>query len=138
MGFLIRRGLSKFYQGKSESFTCLSWLTSIDDLAKEERLHIEENTREVRDLKVAWMPTKRSLTLPKPLISKKISRDSFSSSFSNRRGSFINGSSRPPQIPLAKCLDGGMWIFFFLDRNEYNFEFLVWIKRIKLVRLKGY
>ncbi|KAI0524100.1 hypothetical protein KFK09_003464 [Dendrobium nobile] len=35
----IKRGLSQFFQGKSESFSCLSEVSSIEDLAKKNNLY---------------------------------------------------------------------------------------------------
>ncbi|KAL3528679.1 hypothetical protein ACH5RR_008001 [Cinchona calisaya] len=106
----IKRGLSKFYQGKSESFTCLSRLTSIEDLAKKEApLYRKKYYKGSKNFEVG-LDSYKLFTLPKPIISKKTPRGSFSSSFPSRKrgGSFINGSNRPPQIPLKKSLkDGG-------------------------------
>lgn len=56
----IKRGLSKFYHGKSDSFTNLARVTSIEDLPKKEK-----NPKAT---------SFRSHTLPKPIISKKNSR----------------------------------------------------------------
>ncbi|KZV31833.1 hypothetical protein F511_25946 [Dorcoceras hygrometricum] len=52
----VKRGLSKFYQGKSESFTSLSRVTSVEDLAKNCRRKTKS--------------PKRSRILPRPIISK--------------------------------------------------------------------
>ncbi|KVI05931.1 probable serine/threonine-protein kinase MARK-A [Cynara cardunculus var. scolymus] len=56
----IKRGLSKFYHGKSDSFTSLARVTSIEDLPKKDKNPKSSSFR--------------SHTLPKPIISKKISR----------------------------------------------------------------
>ncbi|XP_071903157.1 uncharacterized protein [Coffea arabica] len=102
----IKRGLSNFYRGKSESFTCLARVTSIEDLAKKEapcrRKHKGSKNFE------GGLDAYRTFTLPKPIISKKTPRGSLSSSFPSRRGGFINGSSRLPQKPLKKSLGDGM------------------------------
>ncbi|KAL6585094.1 hypothetical protein OROMI_004383 [Orobanche minor] len=65
---LKSRGLSKFYQGKSESFTSLSRVGSIEDLAKK---------------------ATPSTLLPKAIIGK---RTTMCSSFSSRGGTFKNSN----------------------------------------------
>nr|XP_043617076.1 dual specificity tyrosine-phosphorylation-regulated kinase 1A-like [Erigeron canadensis] len=57
----IKKGLSKFYHGKSDSFTSLARVTSIEDLPKK-----DNNTFKKMKYK--------SHTLPKPIITKKNSR----------------------------------------------------------------
>ncbi|XP_071712057.1 uncharacterized protein [Rutidosis leptorrhynchoides] len=59
----IKRGLSKFYHGKSDSFTSLARVTSIEDLPKKEN-------NPYKRMKKSY----KSHTLPKPIISKKNSR----------------------------------------------------------------
>ncbi|PWA78686.1 hypothetical protein CTI12_AA210990 [Artemisia annua] len=59
----IKRGLSKFYHGKSDSFTSLARVTSIEDLPKKEKVPYKK-------MKSSY----KSHTLPKPIISKKKSR----------------------------------------------------------------
>ncbi|PWA81547.1 hypothetical protein CTI12_AA185030 [Artemisia annua] len=59
----IKRGLSKFYHGKSDSFTSLARVTSIEDLPKKEKVPYKK-------MKNSY----KSHTLPKPIISKKKSR----------------------------------------------------------------
>uniref|UniRef100_A0A5B6YPY2 Oxidative stress 3 n=1 Tax=Davidia involucrata TaxID=16924 RepID=A0A5B6YPY2_DAVIN len=68
----IKRGLSKFYQGKSESFTSLSRVRSIEDLAKKESPY----KRKMKACKShgGGLDTYKLFTLPKPTISKKTSR----------------------------------------------------------------
>ncbi|KAA8540343.1 hypothetical protein F0562_024738 [Nyssa sinensis] len=97
----IKRGLSKFYQGKSQSFTSLSRVTSVEDLAKKETPY----RRKMKECKShgGGLGTYKSFTLPKPVISKKASRGSFSSSFPSRRGSFIR-NCKPPLSPVQKNL----------------------------------
>lgn len=93
---MCRRGLSKFYQGKSQSFTSLSRVMSIEDLAKKETPYRKK------------MKTCKSygggLDI-KATISKKVSRSSLYSSSSSlsggRRSSFL-ASSKPPLIPVQK------------------------------------
>ncbi|KAL3511729.1 hypothetical protein ACH5RR_024446 [Cinchona calisaya] len=100
----IKRGLSKFYQGKSESFTCLSRVTSIEDLAKKKESPYRMKNNKGSKSFEGGLNTYKSFTHPKAIISKKTPRASISSSFPSRRGSFTCGSSRTPQIPLQKSL----------------------------------
>ncbi|CAK9174546.1 unnamed protein product [Ilex paraguariensis] len=92
----IKRGLSKYYQGKSQSYACLSRVKSIEDLAKKEVPY----RRKMKSCKsyAGGLDAYKSYTLPKPIISKKASKSSLPSSFPSRRGSF-SGSCRPPLIP---------------------------------------
>ncbi|XP_055827773.1 protein OXIDATIVE STRESS 3-like [Solanum dulcamara] len=96
----IKRGLSKFYQGKSQSFTSLSRVTSLEDLAKKE----SPFRRKMKSCKSygAGLDSYKSYTLPKATILKKASRNSsFSASFTNGKASFI-GRSRPPLFPVQE------------------------------------
>ncbi|KAL7162544.1 hypothetical protein ACSBR2_042939 [Camellia fascicularis] len=95
----IKRGLSKFYDGKSQSFTSLSRVTSIEDLPKKESPY----RRKMKASKSygGGLDTYKLHTLPKPSISKKSSRSSLSSLyFPSRRGSFVS-CLRPPLIPSS-------------------------------------
>ncbi|KAG8380033.1 hypothetical protein BUALT_Bualt07G0151400 [Buddleja alternifolia] len=97
----IKRGLSKFYQGKSESFTSLSRVTSIEDLAK-------KATPYRRNLKASkscgnGLNSFKNYTLPKAIISKKATKGSCLSSFPSKRGSFM--STKSPLTPLHKNLE---------------------------------
>ncbi|KAL8458398.1 hypothetical protein ACS0TY_036059 [Phlomoides rotata] len=89
----IKRGLSQFYQGKSESFASLSRVTSIDDLVKKATPY-RRNLKASRSCGTGLHSFKQ-FTHPKPVISKKPSRVSSLSSFSSKRVSFMN--SKPPQ-----------------------------------------
>lgn len=96
----IKRGLSKFYQGKSQSFTSLSRVTSLEDLAKKESPY----KRRMKSCKSygAGLDSYKSYTLPKATILKKASRSSSFLAFStNGKASFIN-RSRPPLIPVQE------------------------------------
>ncbi|KAM7254587.1 hypothetical protein ACFE04_003967 [Oxalis oulophora] len=77
----IKRGLSKFYQGKSQSFASLKRVTSLDDLAKKENPF---RRRKIKPCKSygACLGT----TLPKSAISKKKKRAA-------RRGSWESNPS---------------------------------------------
>ncbi|KAG0502388.1 hypothetical protein HPP92_002460 [Vanilla planifolia] len=81
----IKRGLSKFFEGKSQSFTCLSEARSIQDLAKKERS--KACKRSVMEHKTCFAPNAGSR-----VISKKASRNYSSSVLSRRRSSgvFLN------------------------------------------------
>ncbi|KDP40850.1 hypothetical protein JCGZ_24849 [Jatropha curcas] len=97
----IKRGLSKYYQGKSQSFTSLSIVTSIEDLPKKE----SPCRRKMRASKSFGngLDAYKPYTLPKPIISKKVSRSSLSSSFfPGRRGNSFLNNSRPPLAPILK------------------------------------
>ncbi|KAG2718311.1 hypothetical protein I3760_03G214000 [Carya illinoinensis] len=74
----VKRGLSKHYQGKSESFTSLASVKSLEDLSK-------RGASQRKKLK--------SCTPPKAIISKKVSRGSLLSSLAKRGGLF--GGFRP-------------------------------------------
>ncbi|XP_024979669.1 uncharacterized protein LOC112516702 [Cynara cardunculus var. scolymus] len=69
----IKRGLSKFYQGKSESFTSLARVISIEDLPKK----LKNPYNKMRKMKGSsknyggGLDNYKSHTLPKPTISKK-------------------------------------------------------------------
>ncbi|KAL9244602.1 hypothetical protein vseg_018364 [Gypsophila vaccaria] len=87
----IKQGLSKFYKGKSQSFTTLARVTSIEDLAKKE-------TPYQRRLKACksfggGLNNFKSYTHPKPTISKKVSKGSLSniSCLVGRKTSFTLG-----------------------------------------------
>nr|XP_048323054.1 protein OXIDATIVE STRESS 3 LIKE 2-like [Ziziphus jujuba var. spinosa] len=101
MAQLPIKRLSKYFQGKSQSYTSLSKVKSIEDLAKKETPY----QRKMKACKSygGGLDTYKSYTLPKPTISKKVSRGSFSSllSPSSRRGSFLSTNRLPP-IPVQK------------------------------------
>ncbi|KAI8544519.1 hypothetical protein RHMOL_Rhmol08G0303500 [Rhododendron molle] len=108
----IKRGLSKFYQGKSQSFTCLSRVKSIEDLPKKEANPYRTRRKSLKESKSyagGSVDNYKLYTLPKPVISKKvnISRGQLpfsSSSFQSRNGSFVFGNCMPPFIPVQKDL----------------------------------
>ncbi|KAL9232132.1 hypothetical protein vseg_007273 [Gypsophila vaccaria] len=86
----IKRGLSKYYQGKSQSFTSLARVTSLEDLAKKE-------TSYQRRLKACrsyggGLNNFKSFTQPKSMISKRVSKGSLSNL--SRKNSFV--ISLPP------------------------------------------
>ncbi|XP_059459402.1 protein OXIDATIVE STRESS 3-like [Corylus avellana] len=91
----IKRGLSKYFEGKSQSFTSLSRVLSIEDLAKKETPY----RRKMKSCKSygGGLDANKPYTLPKATISKKASRGFLSSLYfpSRKKGSFL-GISRPP------------------------------------------
>lgn len=100
--FVCRRGLSRFFQGKSQSFTSLSKVGSIEDLAKKENPY---NRRKMKACKSygGGLDSHKLYTLPKATISKKASRGS-SSFISRRSGSFL-GTNRLPPLPAQRTSD---------------------------------
>ena len=132
---LCRRGLSKYFQGKSQSFTSLSSVKSIEELVKKETPY-RKKMKSCRSYG-GGLDTHKLYTLPRATISKKVSRNSMSSlSFPGRRSSFLSG--RHPLIPVQKnfwsvhraflklnaSLQHG--IFFFPCRYCKEFAHMVW------------
>ncbi|CAH9122775.1 unnamed protein product [Cuscuta epithymum] len=105
----IKRGLSKFYNGKSESFTSLSKVTSEQDLAKKETPYKRRKRMKAaaKSSGAGWDAYK-SFTSPKPTITKKASTKKISSSsYSSqsrieRRGLIASRKSRPPLLPVTE------------------------------------
>ncbi|KAA8534891.1 hypothetical protein F0562_029893 [Nyssa sinensis] len=95
----IKRGLSKYYQGKSQSFASLASVKSLEDLAKKESPY----RKKMKPCKSYGGGSDGHKHSPKAIISKKASRGSFLSS-SCKRGTLL-GSFRPP-IPVQKNLHG--------------------------------
>ncbi|XP_022724339.1 uncharacterized protein LOC111281045 isoform X2 [Durio zibethinus] len=96
----IKRGLSNYFQGKSQSFTSLSSVKSIEELAKKETPYKKKMTKSCKSYG-GGLDTHKLYTLPRATISKKVSRNSLASlSFPGRRSSFLRG--RPPLIPVQK------------------------------------
>ncbi|MCD9643572.1 hypothetical protein HAX54_031157 [Datura stramonium] len=92
----IKRGLSEYYEGKSESFTCLARVKSVEDLAKKENGYS-------RKMKKSCKSSYKSYTLPKPIIFKKATRSSFlSSCYTTRKTSSSISRSRHPLIPVQR------------------------------------
>ncbi|XP_047306839.1 uncharacterized serine-rich protein C215.13-like [Impatiens glandulifera] len=93
----IKKGLSKYYDGKSQSYSSLSKVTSLEDLMK-------KNPHGRKPMKGSksyggCLDSFKSHTLPKPTISKRSSRNRLSSSsFPPKRGSLLN-NCKPPLAP---------------------------------------
>lgn len=87
----IKKGLSMFYQGKSQSFTNLSRVKSIEDLPKKESPY-NNKRRLIKSSKSygGGLNNYKSHTLPKPVISKNISRGYSSSSFTDLKKSYLS------------------------------------------------
>ncbi|CAI9753752.1 unnamed protein product [Fraxinus pennsylvanica] len=86
----IKRGLSKFYKGKSESFTTFSMVKSIEDLVKKETPY----KRKMKASKsyAVGLNSYKLYSLPKPIISKKTPKASFSPSLPSKRGNIITAA----------------------------------------------
>ncbi|GMY36191.1 hypothetical protein FCV25MIE_31433 [Fagus crenata] len=87
----MKRGLSKHYQGKSQSFTSLASVKSLEDLAKRATPH----RKKMKSCKSYGgdLDGHKSRTTPKATISKKASRGSFWSS-TGKRSSLLGNSRR--------------------------------------------
>uniref|UniRef100_A0A5B7B9U2 Oxidative stress 3 n=1 Tax=Davidia involucrata TaxID=16924 RepID=A0A5B7B9U2_DAVIN len=103
----FKRGLSKYFQGKSQSFTCLSNVRCLEDLAKPEKPYNKRlkscksyggglSDHSHRSCHHHILLPRRSSTTSSRLISKKASRGSFSS---KRTASSFLGNNRPPIPP---------------------------------------
>ncbi|KAH7565332.1 hypothetical protein JRO89_XS09G0189500 [Xanthoceras sorbifolium] len=115
----IKRGLSRYYQGKSQSFTSLSRVMSTEDLAKKESSttpHRKKNMKSCSNSYGGGLDAYKSsyTLLPKPTITKnKVSSSRGSNSFSSlsmfpasRKSTFLGSTtaccSRPPPVPVQK------------------------------------
>lgn len=105
-----KRGLSKHFQGKSQSFTSLAKVMCLEDLAKPENPYNKKlkSCKSYVGLSKVLPPPTRSASSSK-LFNKKASSRASCSSLSNigRNGSFLglNNSSRPPSHP-SHCNGG--------------------------------
>ncbi|XP_057519526.1 protein OXIDATIVE STRESS 3-like [Amaranthus tricolor] len=94
----IKRGLSKYYQGKSQSFTSFAKVGSLEDLAKKESPY-QRRLKACRSYG-GGLNNFKSCTSPKAGISKRLTKGSLSNlSCLSRKPSFI-GSCRPPLSPV--------------------------------------
>ncbi|KAL5745234.1 hypothetical protein ACOSP7_026380 [Xanthoceras sorbifolium] len=87
----FKRGLSKHYQGKSQSFTSLSEVTSLEDLAKPENPNNTTNNKRLKYCKSYSVIAKNTPNSKKPSSSSSSSRPPHSnttSSFSNQSALF--------------------------------------------------
>ncbi|KAL9264213.1 OXIDATIVE STRESS 3-like protein [Drosera capensis] len=90
----IKRGLSKFYQGKSESFTSLARVTSLEDLAKKTSPY-KKRLKACKSYGGLSNHRTSPSVLPKHTIAKKSPRASLSLSCLGAKSSFLS-SCRPP------------------------------------------
>lgn len=108
---IYRRGLSKYFEGKCQSFTSLSKVKSIEDLAKKESPYNQRKALKQSKSYGGGLGSYRSYTLPKATISKikktssasrasYLSSDNLTFSSRTRGGSF--GSNTLPPIPVRK------------------------------------
>ncbi|CBI20592.3 hypothetical protein VitviT2T_004371 [Vitis vinifera] len=90
----IKRGLSKYFQGKSKSFTSLSNVSCIEDLARRET----PLRRRMKSCKSygGGLDIHKSSYAPKPILLKKSAKGSFPSLQA------IRGGCRPPPVPEHK------------------------------------
>ncbi|XP_030530047.1 protein OXIDATIVE STRESS 3 LIKE 2-like [Rhodamnia argentea] len=99
----IKRGLSKFYQGKSQSFTSLARVQSIEDLVKKENPH-RKRLKMCKSFAGALDNHGQKSYGPRPTISKKssISKGSFLSPSSlSKRGASVASLAMDPS-PVVK------------------------------------
>nr|GLL26187.1 uncharacterized protein LOC109177907 [Ipomoea trifida] len=102
----FKRGLSKHYNGKSQSFTSLSNVRSLEDLAKPENPY-NKKLKSCRSYGGLFLEGCKSSSHNQPqrsssssrlgLLKKSSSRGSCSSLSSRRNGSFLG--NRPPTVP---------------------------------------
>lgn len=98
-----KRGLSKHFQGKSQSFTSLSKVMCLEDLAKPENPFNKKmkSCKSYVGLSRVLPPPTRSSSSSKLFNKKPSSRTSCSSLSIGRNGSYLglNNNSRPPTHP---------------------------------------
>ncbi|XP_030448472.2 protein OXIDATIVE STRESS 3 LIKE 2-like [Syzygium oleosum] len=103
----IKRGLSKFYQGKSQSFTSLARVQSIEDLVKKENPY-RKRLKTCESFAGALDKHSQKSYSPRPTISKKssISKGSFLSSSSlSKIGPSVASLATNPS-PVVKTFHG--------------------------------
>ncbi|KAI8553714.1 hypothetical protein RHMOL_Rhmol05G0037900 [Rhododendron molle] len=95
----IKRGLSKFYQGKSQTFASLESVKSLEDLAKRGR----PKRRKMMESSKSYGGglDKQIIYSPKAAVLKKSSRVSLLSSI-GRKGTLYLSSFGPSNIPVQK------------------------------------
>ncbi|XP_047962595.1 protein OXIDATIVE STRESS 3 LIKE 2-like [Salvia hispanica] len=97
----IKRGLSQFYQGKSESFTSISRVASFEDLVKKAATPFRRNLKASKSCGTG-LHSYKQYTLPKATIAKRSPKGVASlSSFPSKRGGVIN--TKPPLTPHLEC-----------------------------------
>ncbi|URE22287.1 mitogen-activated protein kinase kinase [Musa troglodytarum] len=102
----IKRGLSKYYQGKSQSYTSLSVVSSIEDLPKKET-PCRRKMKPCKSYAAGMDASQKSAHAPGPC-SKTISKNapkipsSCASLMSKSSSSSLLGSSKPTPVPAQK------------------------------------
>ncbi|XP_008804870.2 uncharacterized protein LOC103718019 isoform X6 [Phoenix dactylifera] len=101
----IKRGLSKYFQGESQSFSSLSDARCIEDLAKKETPYkkMKPCKSYAGNLDAGHKPCHTPGPCNKT-IAKKTSRGSCSSLVNRRSTSSLLSISKPPPIPVNKNL----------------------------------
>ncbi|XP_009761617.1 protein OXIDATIVE STRESS 3 [Nicotiana sylvestris] len=94
----FKRGLSKHYNGKSQSFTSLSNVSSLEDLAKPENPY-NKKLNSCKSYGV-FLEGFKSDHYQSPPTKKTNRRGSYSSLRARRNGSFLGNNNRPPVPPL--------------------------------------
>uniref|UniRef100_A0A0D9VDZ5 Oxidative stress 3 n=1 Tax=Leersia perrieri TaxID=77586 RepID=A0A0D9VDZ5_9ORYZ len=94
----IRRGLSNYYQGKSQSFTSISDATCVQDLAK--KITYNKRMKACKSYAAGLDMNQRSNHLPRPcnkMIAKRPSKGSFACLLSRpSSASLLYSSAKPP------------------------------------------
>ncbi|GAB4839003.1 hypothetical protein Ancab_028533 [Ancistrocladus abbreviatus] len=101
----IKRGLSKYYDGKSQSFASLASVQSLEDLAKKENPYRRKRMKFSTSCG-GGLDGHKFYTAPKPkaTITKKISSSRGGSFLSTLARSDLIHGCRPPPIPVQKHL----------------------------------
>ncbi|KAL5771109.1 hypothetical protein ACOSP7_015263 [Xanthoceras sorbifolium] len=86
----VKRGLSKFYQGKSQSFTSLANVNNIEDLAKKVNTSYKMRMKSCKSYAAGLDGHNKSMISPKATISKKPSRGSPFLSSSGQKTSLVS------------------------------------------------
>ncbi|KAJ4759268.1 oxidative stress 3 [Rhynchospora pubera] len=108
----IKRGLSKFFEGKSQSFTSLTNARNLEDLVKPERPY----SKRMKYCKsyAGGLDRQKSLSPKHPTkgaIMKKTSSKGSFGSFGLKKRSFSGLKSSMPPIPRSGCLSSQALLF---------------------------
>ncbi|CAN6573400.1 unnamed protein product [Malus baccata var. baccata] len=99
----IKKGLSKYFEGKCQSFTSFSKVKSVEDLVKKELPYNQRKALKASKSYGGGLGSYRPYTLPKAAISKS-NKASTTSSFPtrSRSNSLGNNNATIPPIPIRK------------------------------------
>ncbi|KAM1359621.1 hypothetical protein ACFX11_046598 [Malus domestica] len=99
----IKKGLSKYFEGKCQSFTSFSKVKSVEDLVKKELPYNQRKALKASKSYGGGLASYRPYTLPKAAISKS-NKASTTSSFltRSRSNSLGNNNATIPPIPTRK------------------------------------